>query len=194
MEKRGDKIDSLEPIIRENCGQALRNIRNKFGKMSLEDLAKIIGVSRSTVMRIEDGRTLPSDEFMNRLKALQLIGISKFKMLSEKNKTKFSMVLEELGEDVDAISKILMSKMIKELLPFGIIAGTGVIEGAAFVSGSICSIPVLTGLAGYGLIKGMKAILKANNLKCTEVDGRWEIERINQNYKEEFCDESDNGN
>lgn len=186
MKKEKTKADSLEAITRENCGQALKKIRGKFGRMSLEDLAKVLGVSRSTVMRIEDGRTLPSDEFMNRLKAIQIIGISKFRMLSEKDKTKFSAVLEELGEDVEAATKILTKLMSKELFPLGIAAGMGTLGGAAFVVGSIASIPVLTGLAGYGLIKGMKAILQANDLKCTEVDGRWEIEKKeNKEMKED---------
>ena len=177
MEHKDTKQGSMDPITRKNCGQALKNIRDKFGKMSLEDLAKILGVSRSTVMRIEDGRTLPSDEFMNRLKALQLIGVSKFRMLCDRDKTKFSMLIEEQGEDGDAILKLLTKLMSKELFPLGIVAGMGTLGGAAFVAGSISSIPVLTGFAGYGLIKGMKAILEANNLKCTEVDGRWEIEK-----------------
>ena len=187
MENKDTEQGSMDPITRENCGQALRNIRGKFGKMSLEDLAKILGVSRSTVMRIEDGRTLPSDEFMNRLKALQLIGVSKFRTLCEKDKTKFSELLEDHGEDVEATWKLLTKMVSKELFPLGIIAGMGTLGGAAFVAGPISYIPVLTGFAGYGLIKGIKAILEANNLKCTEVDGRWEVEKKETTNKKEEC-------
>jgi hypothetical protein len=108
-------------------------------------------------------------------------------MLCEKDKTKFSELLEAHGEDVEATWKLLTKMVSKELFPLGIVAGMGTLGGAAFVAGPISSIPVLTGFAGYGLIKGIKAILKANNLKCTEVDGRWEVEKKETTDKKEEC-------
>ena len=51
-----DMEKMLETVTRENCGRILKMLRNKFGSMTLEDFAKALGVSRSTVMRIEDGK------------------------------------------------------------------------------------------------------------------------------------------
>ena len=179
--------EMLEEITRKNCGKTLNKIRKNFGSMSLQDFAKLIGVSRSTIMRIEDGRTLPSDEFLNRLKALQLIGVSKFRMLSDKNKTHFTKLIEEVGENPDEISQIIRKNMLKVLTPAGILAGLGVLGGASLVASTtvISSIPILSGLSGYGIVKGLKAILDANNLRATEVDGRWEIIRKKPEKKED---------
>ena len=167
----------LKSVTRENCGRILKELRQKFGSVSVAELAKILGVSRSTVMRIEAGQTLPSDELLNRLKAIQVIGISKFRTLSEKDKARFSELIEEVGEDPEVFKKTIRDGMVKELTPAGILAGLGTIASASLnVSTSIVSsIPVFSSLAGYGLVKGLKAILEANNLECTENDGRWEI-------------------
>jgi DNA-binding XRE family transcriptional regulator len=180
----------LETVTRENCGRVLKMLRNKFGSMTLEDFAKTLGVSRSTVMRIEDGRTLPSDEFLNRLKALQLIGASKFGQLSSKDKTHFTNLVEEINEDPELILKALKDNMLKKLTPFGILAGLGTIGGAALITSSstISSIPILSSLAGYGLIKALKTVLESNNLMATEVDGRWEIIIKPKTQKKEIKD------
>ena len=182
-------MDILESMTRESCGRVMKQIRERFGNLSVSDLAKVLGVSRSTIMRIEDGRTLPSDDFLNRLKALQVIGISKFKLLSEKNKIRFAEALEEIGENPRKIQAGLAAQALKELTPLGILAGLGSIGGASLAAGSglIASVPTVTGLAGYGLIKGLLGIVKANDLTCTEVDGRWEI------IKKQQKEEQDNG-
>jgi HSP20 family protein len=167
----------LKSVTRENCGGILKELRQKFGSMSVAELAKILGVSRSTVMRIEAGQTFPSDELLNRLKAIQLIGISKFRTLSEKDRVTFSGLIEEIGEDPATFSEIVTDRMVKELTPAGILAGLGTIAAATLnLSTSIVtSVPVLSSLAGYGLVKGLKGILEANNFECTEKNGRWEI-------------------
>jgi DNA-binding XRE family transcriptional regulator len=169
---------NFETITRNNCGRILSELRNRYGKMSIMDLAKILGVSRSTIIRIEDGRTLPSDEFMNRLKAVQIIGTSKFQSLSEKEKTYFSQLIEDIGEDPKAIEEKLKGNMCKALTTTGVLVGLGAIGSmGAIIGAAAVAMPPLAAIsvAGYGLVKGMQAIFKANDLKCTEVDGRWEI-------------------
>ena len=166
------------PLVnRNNCGRVLREIRRKFGSMSMAELARILGVSRSTVMRIEAGKTLPSEDLLNRLKALQLIGISKFQALSQKNTDQFTMLVKGIGEDTDAFSKDMTTHMVKALTPWGILAGIGTIASASLnMSTSVVSaVPVLSSLAGYGLVKGLRDILVANDLNCVEKDGLWEI-------------------
>jgi HSP20 family protein len=163
-----------ESVTRENCGRVLKELRQRFGSMSVADLAKTLGVARSTVMRIESGQTLPSDEIVNRLKAIQVIGISRFQGLSESDKHRFSQVIEEMGENPELFAK---SGMFKELTPAGILAGLGTIAGASLnlSTSLVSSIPILSSMAGYGLVKGLKSVLEANNLSCVENEGVWEI-------------------
>jgi len=165
------------PVNRDNCGSVLREIRRKFGTMSMAELAKTLGVSRSTVMRIEAGKTLPSEELLNRLKAIQLIGISKFRELSQKDRDHFAIFMNGIGENADDFSNEMTTHMVKALTPSGILAGLGTIASASLnMSTSVVSaVPVLSSLAGYGLVKGLKAILEANDLNCTEKNGVWEI-------------------
>lgn len=167
----------LKSVGRENCGSVFKELRQKFGSMSVAELAKTIGVSRSTVMRIEAGQTFPSDELLNRLKAIQVIGISKFRALSEKDKARFSRLMEEIGESPELFSGAISKRMVRELTLAGILAGLGTIASASLnVSTSVVSsIPILSSLAGYGLVKGLKAVLEANNLECIENGGMWEI-------------------
>jgi len=164
-------------VTRENCGRVLKELRHKFGSMSVAELAKALGVSRSTVMRIEAGQTIPSDDLINRLKAIQLIGISKFRALSEIDSTRFLGLIEEIGENPEIFSEAITKRMVKELTPAGILAGLGTIASASLnLSTSVISaVPVMSSLAGYGLVKGLKSVLEANNLSCVENEGVWEI-------------------
>lgn len=164
-----------ESVTRENCGRVLKELRQRFGSMSVAELAKTLGVARSTVMRVEAGQTMPSEDILNRLKAIQVIGISRFQRLSETDKNRLSQVIEEMGENPELFAK---SGMLRELTSAGILAGLGTIAGTSLnVSASVVSsIPILSSLAGYGLVKGLKSVLEANNLSCVENEGVWEIQ------------------
>ena len=181
-------MKNMPPMVnRDNCGDVLKGIRRKFGSMSMADLAKTLGVSRSTVMRIEAGQTLPSEDLLNRLKAIQLIGISKFLELSDKDKEHFTLFMDVIGESANDFSKNMATHMVKALTPSGILAGLGTIAGASLnMSSSVVSaVPVLSSLAGYGLIKGLRAILDANRLNCIEKEGVWEITGKNEQNNEQ---------
>ncbi len=169
--------DMLKSVTRENCGHILKELRERFGRMSVAELAGILGVSRSTVMRIEAGQTYPSDDLLNRLKAIQVIGISRFKTLSEKDRARFSGLIKEIGEDPEVFAGVVTDRMVKELTPAGILAGLGTIAAASLNASTaiVSSIPVFSSLAGYGLVKGLKGILEANRFECAEKNGRWEI-------------------
>ena len=161
----------LGPITRANCGEQLVQIREVAGKLTITKLAKILGVSRSSVQRIEEGQTLPSDEFLNRLEALQVLGASRFRKLSEKEKTNYTDFFEKLTMksefDLGQIENIALSSI-------GVVHGLTAVGYASLVSMPIAfsslsllvSIPVMTALRG---------VLDANKLNCEEVNGRWEI-------------------
>jgi hypothetical protein len=67
-------------------------------------------------MRIEGGQTMPSDDLLNRLKVIQVIGISIFQRLSETDKNRFPKVIEEMGENPELFA---VSGMLRELTPAG---------------------------------------------------------------------------
>lgn len=164
-------------VNKTNCGLVLKQLRHRFGSVSVAELARILGVSRSTVMRIENGQTQPSEAFLNRLKALQLIGISKFRALSTDHQVRFKQLLKEMGKDPALFVQTIQNGTFKTLTPTGILSGLGAIAAAALnrTSPVVTSIPVLSSMAGYGLIKGLDAILEANHLSCVENEGQWDI-------------------
>jgi DNA-binding XRE family transcriptional regulator len=168
-----------EPITLENCGQKLRLLRDVSG-ISRRELAQIIGTSETTISRLETKKTTPTQEFMNRLRALVVIGFYKFKDMSEAEK-------ETLSEAVGAAGGVVagVGGAFAAVSASGAVAGlsvTGITSGLAALGGSmlgglavVAVIPVAVGLGGYGLVKGIKAICDANRLSCTDIDGRYEI-------------------
>ncbi len=176
-----------EPLTKANCGAKLQLIIDHLG-ISHRELARIIGVSESTIRRLAagdkgKGSTLPSDDFMNRLQALCAIGAAKYAKLSEADKEKISEFVGTTGGVVagvgGSIAAIGAAGAVSGFSAAGITSGLAAVGGGAMLTGIgvVAAIPVATGLLGYGLVKGIKAICKANNLSCTEVDERWEIKR-----------------
>lgn len=154
--------------------------------MSRRALAKTIGVSESTLRRIEIGSssqegTRPTEDFMNRLRGLCAIGIAKYREMSDAQKEKISEVVAATGGVVagvgGSIAAIGAAGAVSGFSAAGITSGLAAIGGGAMLTGIavVGVIPVATGLLGYGLVKGIKAICEANNLSCTEVNERWEI-------------------
>jgi len=189
--KRDGLMDNLfETVDRKNCGRVLAELRKELGGMSQADLAKAFGASRSRIMRIEEGRP-PSAEFMNRLKAFQIIGLCKFRSLPEREKTRFMQLIANSSGDSDAlvspIDEFISKSIQKKLTPFGILTGLGAASvPEAFINSRsvIASVSAATTLLmGHGVAKGLKAILKANKLKCAEIEGGWEIIRESSERK-----------
>ncbi len=169
-----------EEVTKANCGKKLILVR-KISSISRRELAEKLAVSEATVRRIEAGISKPTDEFMNRVHALCVLGIAKFGKLSKTEKKKVSESLGAAGGIVagvgGAIGAISASGAVAGLSAAGITSGLAALGGGAMVSGIavVAAIPVLTGLAGYGLVKGIKKICEKNELECREVNRRWEI-------------------
>ena len=62
-----------ETITPENCGDKLILVRQVSG-LSRRELAKILGCSESTIVRIERKGTLPTNDFLFRLLAIAADG------------------------------------------------------------------------------------------------------------------------
>ena len=172
-----------EEVTKANCGEKLKLVREISG-ISRRELAQKLGVSEATIRRIEgegSKTTEPTDEFMNRVHALCVIGIAKFGKLSESEKEKVSESLGAIGGVIagvgGAIGAVSAYGAVAGLSAAGITSGLAALGGGAMLTGIavVAAIPVATGLAGYGLIKGIKKICEANRLECQEVKERWEI-------------------
>lgn len=66
------------------------------------------------------------------------------------------------------------------------LSGAGIMSGLATIGGFVgagaaagivvvAAVPILSGAAGYGLIKGIKHIIGNYNQKTVSIDKRWEI-------------------
>lgn len=188
-ESEEQKANMEEPITRSNCGVKLRLVREVSG-MSRRDLAQAIGCSESTISRLETKKTLPTTDFTNRLKALVVIGYHKFSKMSEAEKNDIEETLGVTGGVTTgvggSIAAVSAAGSVSGLSAAGITSGLAALGGGSMLAGIgvVAAIPAAVGLAGYGLVKGIKAICDANNLSCKEVDGRFEI--ISQPCAEEL--------
>ena len=78
FESEEQKKEMLEPITQTNCGKKLKLVRDLSG-LSRRELASVIGISKSTVFRIETKKTLPTKDFMLRLGGLVAIGHARYR-------------------------------------------------------------------------------------------------------------------
>ncbi len=182
-----EKRKFLESITADNCGEKLELIRGAM-IMTRRELASVIGCSESTISRIEAKKTKPTKDFMNRLLALVFIGHSKLNSLNshEKNSLfEYIGVAGGTGAGISAaLATISASGSVAGLSAAGVASGLSAIGGTVLGGTAlVASIPVAAGLATFGIVKGIKAICKSNELNCEEVDGRFEITLIKKDKK-----------
>lgn len=177
-----EKKEMEEEVTRENCGKKLKLILRITG-MPPRYLAEVLGVRESTIIRLKEGKiTKPREEFMNRLRALQVIGCAKFKDLNESQKSKASEFVS--GGAFTAAGITASIGAISSVGAVGGLSAAGITSGLAAIGGSmlgglavVASIPVAAGVLGYGVVKGIKKICENNELSCKEIDYRWEIRK-----------------
>lgn len=181
--KNGEQKKKMEEeITKKNCGEKLKLIRGILG-INRRELAQTLGVRESTIGRLERGITEPSQDFMNRLQGLQLVGYATFKKLSDADKEKVSEFIGTgagvAGGVAASIAAISASGTVGGLSAAGITSGLAAI-GGSMLGGIVvaATIPLVAGVLGYGAIKGIKKICEANRLSCERHDDRWEIRRI----------------
>jgi transcriptional regulator with XRE-family HTH domain len=174
------KVEMIETINEKNCGKKLKLVRDVTG-ISRSDLAKILGVSLSTITRLETKKSKPTKEFLLVLSGLVAIGIAKYSEMSREDKEKLTNYIGAGGGAAagvaGSIAAVSASGTVAGLSAAGITSGLAAIGGGAMLGGIavVAAIPLVVGAAGWGIVKGIKAICEANNLKCEEIDGRYEI-------------------
>jgi len=171
-----------ELVTKDNCGSKIKLIKKVAG-ISHKNFAKTIGVSESTLRRLENRKNDPTEDFMNRLMALSYVGVMKYGKMSDSDKEKISEFVGTSGGVVagvgGSIAAIGAAGVVGGFSAAGITSGLAAIGGGTMLAGIgvVAAIPVATGALGYGLVKGIKAICKANNLSSDEVNDRWELRR-----------------
>ena len=160
-------------VDRESVGPMLKKVRVEAG-VSRRDIAQKLGCSISTIARLETGKTMATDEMINRLKALTLLG-------------EHHRAAEGVGEALGATGGVVagIGGATTAVSAAGIpgLSAAGMTSGLAALGlgsmatgiGVVAAIPVALGLAGYGVVKGLKTLVEANNLECKEVDDLLEI-------------------
>ena len=179
-ESEDQKAAMEEAITPENCGTKLKLVREVSG-LSRKEMAEILGCSETTIFRLETNKTKATADFINRMRALVVIGYHKFQQLTEVEKSTVGETLGAVGGVATgiggSIATVSAVGSVTGLSAAGITSGLAAIGGGSLLGGIgvIASVPVAVGLAGYGLVKGIQAICVANDLECNEVDGRYEI-------------------
>ena len=189
-----EQKDAMEEAVTPaNCGAKLKLVREVSG-LSRKELAASLGCSESTLMRIETRKSEATSEFMNRLRALTIIGYHKFKTLTDAEKATVNETLSVasgvaggvatgIGGSIAAVSA---SGSVAGLSAAGITSGLAAIGGGSLLGGVgvVAAIPAAVGLAGYGLVKGIQSICEANSLGVEEIDGKYEIAPVSQTQKD----------
>lgn len=180
-----------ESITRENLAYYLSTFFDN-NELLIKKVAKAVGCSIATIKRIVAKETFPTDEMLKQCAILIAIGYEKYKKLSRADKEKITESIGAIGGGVlgfGAISAAISSSgtiigvsaagITSGLSAIGSLVGGGMLAGAT----TIAAVPIIVGIAGYGLIKGIKETIsyyKANDKKINEY---WEVypEHFNEN-------------
>lgn len=158
----------MDKITKENVSEAITKICEEAG-ITKKQLAEFLGVSPSNITRIQKDGEVAGDDFLNRMKALQVLGYAKYKKLISSEK------------EIDP--KYLSGK---ELTYSGILTGlTAIVSMKSLVGITAISIPLLGlgpavagGMLAGGIYMGITKICKKNKLRLSEKNGNLKIEPI----------------
>lgn len=171
-------------ITKENYSQILKSYISQ-NKLELRKISKVIDCSIPTLERLLDNQTIPSDEMIKQTGILITLGFAKYSKLSNAEKEKYS---EKLGTLSGAgIGFASITAVVGGLGTAGL-SGAGIMSGLAAVGGFVgagaatgivvvATVPILTGIVGYGLIKGIKHLTGNYKQKVISIDKRWEISK-----------------
>lgn len=171
-------------ITKENYSQILKSYISQ-NKLELRKISKVIDCTIPTLERLLDNQSIPSDEMIKQTGILITLGFAKYSKLSNAEKEKYS---EKLGTISGAgLGFASITAVVSGLGTAGL-SGAGIMSGLAAVGGFVgagaatgivvvAAVPILTGIAGYGLIKGIKHLTGNYKQKAISIDKRWEISK-----------------
>lgn len=182
--KKGEKIEmtKMEEINRDNF-RVLMSAFIEREEITVRKAAKAITCSEMTLNRIIGRKTLPSDEMLRQGGIMMGLGFKRYSKLSKAEKEKISEAIGTIGGGIlgfGTITAVVSSLGIAGLSAAGIASGLAVLGG--IIGGGMAAgvtvaaaIPIAIGALGYGIIKGVKAILEEYNLDQENYDPFWEM-------------------
>ena len=172
----------MNQFTRDNCRLLLAAFIEE-NDLNVRRVAKVIGCSEATLIRILAARSLPSDEMMKQVGIMMELGFVSYSKLSNTQKEHISEAIGTVGSGIlgfGSITAAISSLGISGLSAAGITSGLATL--GSVVSGGMAAgvmvaaaIPIAAGAAGYAIIKGVKYLANERQLNVTEIDERREI-------------------
>ena len=135
----------------------LQLIREASG-LSARELADKMDIPEYTYSRLERGKTGPSEDLMNKLRALSLTKSDRTKAGEHTDRPRLTARAVVVGLGAIAAVKY-----------FGVAAGVAA-TGAGMLFGG-----VIGGALTYGVVQALKALCSKNELQCRQTEGGVEI-------------------
>ena len=163
-------INFLAPYIEKN-------------KLSVNKVAKVIGCPEASIGRILMEITYPSSEMLKQGAVLMEIGYDRYKKLTKSEKEKISETIGTVGGGVLGFGSITAavsaSGAVAGLSAAGIASGLaaiGGIVGGGMAAGIVvvAALPIAAGVLGFGIVKGIKALIGTAKLNTQTFEPYWE--------------------
>ena len=172
----------MKEINKENTSKLL-TLFIKENELEIRDVAKAINCSITTLYRIIIQETSPTENLTKQVGIMMAVGFDTYKTLSAGEKEKIAEKMGVFGGAALGIGTITsavgVAGAVTGLSAAGISSGLAAIGGAvgggmAIGVATVAFIPFVVGGIGYGLVKGVKAVISKNKLNEEEINPYWE--------------------
>ena len=173
----------MNQLTRENCRLLLAAFIEE-NELNVRRVAKAIGCSEATLIRILAAHSLPSDEMIKQIGIMIELGFVSYSKLSSTQKEHISEKIGTVGGGMVGFATITAALgtlgVVSGLSAPGITSGLaalGKVVSGGMVAGVMvaAAIPIAAGAIGYAIIKGVKYFANEWQLNIAEFDERWEI-------------------
>jgi len=178
----------MKQIDRSNCWLLLAAFMRLNG-LDVRSIAKAIGCPEACLVRILARASAPSDELLRQLGVLFEVGFECYSNLSSGQKQALSETLGAIGGGVlgfacisaaisglGTVAGLSAAGVTSGLGALGALVGGGMVAGVSVVALA----PIVAGVAGFGLVKGINDLLGRWRLDAAGLDAEWELVRSTQ--------------
>ena len=147
---------------RDEIADLLKQVRLETG-MSRRQLAEALGSSEATIKRLETGETVATDEMWNRCIAVCILG----QKYTPGQEAETVAAVGGAGVGVaSATTAVSAAGAVSGLSAAGMTSGLAALGLGSMATGIgvVAAIPIGVGLASYGVVKAIKAIVRANKV------------------------------
>lgn len=176
----------MNQLTPDNCRLILAAFIEE-NELTVRRVAKAIGCSESTLIRILAAWSLPSDEMIKQIGIMIELGFASYSKLSSTQKEHISETIGTVGGGIlgfGSISAAISSLgLVSGLSAAGITSGLaalGAVVGSGMAVGVMvaAAIPIAAGATGFAMIKGVKYLANEWQLNIAEFDNRWETSLV----------------